>query len=84
MCTRLQVVALLQEMGLDAHDTRPIKKAGLNGAELLLLEEPQLMELLGLPKHKARRLRRLQVRRRSCETGWHPFVAHHSLSTLLL
>lgn len=55
-----EVVALLQEMGLDAHDTRPIKKAGLNGAELLLLEEPQLMELLGLPKHKARRLRRLQ------------------------
>eukprot|EP00882_Tetradesmus_deserticola_P025244 GHRQ01027711.1.p1 GENE.GHRQ01027711.1~~GHRQ01027711.1.p1 ORF type:complete len:246 (+),score=117.72 GHRQ01027711.1:399-1136(+) len=55
-----EVVALLQEMGLDAHDTRPIRKAGLNGAELLLLEEPQLMELLGLPKHKARRLRRLQ------------------------
>jgi hypothetical protein len=58
----MQVVALLQEMGLDAHDTRPIKKSGLNGAELLLMEEPQLMELLGLPKHKARRLRRLQVR----------------------
>jgi hypothetical protein len=69
----LQVVALLQEMGLDAHDTRPIKKAGLNGAELLLLEEPQLMELLGLPKHKARRLRRLQV----CLWAWRDKAHHH-------
>lgn len=59
-CT--QVVALLQEMGLDTADVRPLRKAGLTGAELLLLEEEQLMDLLRLPKHKARRLKRLQVR----------------------
>lgn len=58
---RVQVVALLQEMGLEAHDVRPLRKAGITGAELLLLDEDQLMELLSLPKPKARRLRRLQV-----------------------
>lgn len=61
----MQVVALLHEMGLDSHDTHPIKKAGLSGAELLLLDECQLMEVLGLPKHKARRLKRLQVGRQA-------------------
>lgn len=54
-------MALLQEMGLEAKDVRPLRKAGMTGAELLLLDEDQLMDLLGLPKQKARRLRRLQV-----------------------
>lgn len=48
-------------MSLEARDVRPLRKAGMTGAELLLLDEDQLMELLNLPKHKARRLRRLQV-----------------------
>lgn len=49
-------------MGLDASDTRPIKRANLSGAELLLLSEQQLVTLLDVPLHKARRLMRLQVR----------------------
>lgn len=48
-------------MGLDASDTRPIKRANLSGAELLLLSEQQLVTLLDVPLHKARRLMRLQV-----------------------
>lgn len=60
----LQVCQLLQRMGLDASDTRPLKKANLSGAELLLLSEQQLVTLLDVPMHKAHRLMRLQVRRR--------------------
>jgi hypothetical protein len=52
---------LLQRMGLGASDTRPIKKANLSGAELLLLSEQQLVTLLDVPLHKARKLMRLQV-----------------------
>lgn len=52
---------LLQRMGLDASDTRPVKKANLSGAELLLLSEQQLVTLLDVPQHKASRLLRLQV-----------------------
>lgn len=57
----LQVCMLLHRMGLDASDTRPIKRANLSGAELLLLSEQQLVTLLDVPLHKARRLMRLQV-----------------------
>jgi hypothetical protein len=59
----MQVCLLLQRMGLDASDTRPIRKANLSGAELLLLSEQQLVTLLDVPMHKAHRLMRLQVRR---------------------
>lgn len=52
---------LLQRMGLDASDTRPVRRANLSGAELLLLSEQQLVTLLDVPQHKARRLFRLQV-----------------------
>jgi hypothetical protein len=57
------VVALLQRMGIDPADTRAVKKAALTGAELLLLSEHQLVALLGVPLHRARRMHRLQVRR---------------------
>jgi hypothetical protein len=57
-----EVCLLLQRMGLDASDTRPIKRANLSGAELLLLSEQQLVTLLDVPLCKARRLNRLQVR----------------------
>lgn len=61
LCGAVQVCMLLQRMGLDASDTRPVKKANLSGAELLLLSEQQLVTLLDVPLHKARRLLRLQV-----------------------
>eukprot|EP00879_Flechtneria_rotunda_P012199 GHRR01012740.1.p1 GENE.GHRR01012740.1~~GHRR01012740.1.p1 ORF type:complete len:515 (+),score=197.13 GHRR01012740.1:1110-2654(+) len=63
-----EVVALLHEAGFDTSDTRAIKRAGLSGAELLLLDEPQLFAVLGLPKHKARRLKRLQDAMRLYDT----------------
>lgn len=69
-CVPAQVCLLLQRMGLDASDTRPLKKANLSGAELLLLSEQQLVTLLDLPMHKAHRLMRLQVRTTSThDTG---------------
>lgn len=57
----MQVCLLLQRMGLEGCDIRPIRKSNLSGAELLLLSEQQLVTLLDVPLHKARRLRKLQV-----------------------
>lgn len=43
-------------------DCHPVKRAGLSGAELLLLDEEQLVALTGIARHKAHRVKRLQVR----------------------
>lgn len=67
--SQTQVVALLQRMGLDMSVTRAIKRANLTGAELLLLSEHQLVTLLDIPLHKARRLHRLQVRSAAAGVG---------------
>lgn len=58
--TICQVCQLMSEMGFDTYDTRAVKKSDTTGAELLLMSERDLMLQLSLPKHKARRLRKIQ------------------------
>jgi hypothetical protein len=51
------------EMGLESWDVRCLRRGEISGAQLLLLSEGQLMAATGLPRHKARRLRRITVSR---------------------
>ena len=53
---------MASEMGLESWDVRCLRRADITGAQLLLLSEGELMAATGLPRHKARRLRRLTVR----------------------
>jgi hypothetical protein len=57
----LQLCALATELGYESWDVRCLRKAELTGAQLLLLDEAELVAATGLARHKARRLRRLQV-----------------------
>lgn len=61
-----QLMALLSAVGFDAGDLLPLRRSGLNGAQLLLLDDADIACLTGLPKHKTHRLRRLQVGGHAC------------------
>jgi hypothetical protein len=46
-------------------DVFPLKRAGVSGAELLSLGEDTLVALTGIARHRAHRIKRLQVGRLS-------------------
>ncbi|EFJ40754.1 hypothetical protein VOLCADRAFT_108020 [Volvox carteri f. nagariensis] len=55
-----ELVALLQDLGFDKLDLRPVKVHHVAGVDLLDMTEDEMIVRLLLPRHKVRKLRALQ------------------------